>query len=77
MYFIRELKKLGNVEMTFVFLVIGALGTILTKILQKEKKIKQITSLLSSSRILKEVLQSSRKRHLFTRDKTVTIGLKT
>ena len=62
----RELKKLWNIKVTFILIVIVALGTV-TKGLKKEledleirgrKEIIQTIALLSSARILRRVLET-------------------
>ncbi len=53
----RELKKLWNMKVTIVPIVIGALGTV-TKGLLKGRKTIQTTALLSTARILRRVLKT-------------------
>ena len=62
----RELKKLWNMKVTFILIVIGALGTV-TKILikgledleiRRQVETIQTTALLRSAKILRKVLET-------------------
>ena len=66
--FARELKKLRNIQVTIIPIVIGAFGTV-TKGLQKELEVLEVggrvetiqtTTLLRTARILRRVLETWR-----------------
>ena len=62
----RELKKLGNMQVTIIPIVIGAFGTVTKRLLKGLEDLEiggrvetiQTTSLLRTARILKRVLET-------------------
>ena len=69
----RELKKLWNVQVTIILIVIGAFGTVTKGVLKRLEDLEvggrveiiQTTALLRTARILRRVLETRRDLLLF------------